>query len=189
MRYSLDDNRSSSRIEILLVDDREDGLIALEALLQQNKDYELVKARSGRQALDLLPNHDFAAILLDVQMPYMDGFETAALMRKTREAANTPIIFVTAIDKDERYVYRGYEAGAVDYIFKPFDPIILNSKVAVFAQLHQQRKQLLRQSLQLRAQENLRHNAEVQALEIENLQRYRSLGDAIPHIIWRENPF
>ncbi|HMN69396.1 MAG TPA: response regulator [Bdellovibrionales bacterium] len=108
--------RTRGNVEILLVDDREDGLIALEALLSEVRDYELVKARSGREALAHLDHHDFAMILLDVQMPELDGFETAELIRAMPRYRNVPILFVTAINNDERYVYRGYEAGAVDYI-------------------------------------------------------------------------
>src|SRR3954447_11073051 len=113
---------TNRKVDILLVDDREDGLIALEAILSDNKSYNLVKARSGREAIDALPNHDFAAILLDVQMPRMDGFQAAEIIRNMIRFQHIPILFVTAINKDDRYVQRGYEQGAVDYIFKPYEP-------------------------------------------------------------------
>src|SRR4051794_10024064 len=137
MRESID-----QRIDILLVDDREDGLIALEALLGCESTYNLVKAQSGKAAIGLLDLYDFAMILLDVQMPELDGFETAQIIRQQSRFQSIPILFVTAINKDDRYIYRGYEAGAVDYIFKPFDPMILRSKVAVFADLHLKNRQI-----------------------------------------------
>jgi two-component system, sensor histidine kinase len=178
----------SRTVDILLVDDREDGLIALEAVLSDYKNYNLVKARSGREAIDLLPQFDFAAILLDVQMPGMDGFQTAEVIRNMIRFQAVPIIFVTAINKDERYIARGYEKGAVDYIFKPFEPIILKSKVAVFAQLHLQKREIVEQSRLLQEREALHHRAQVQSLELENLKRYRDLADSVPHLIWRTGP-
>src|SRR4051812_9579056 len=105
---------NSNTVDILLVDDREDGLIALEALLQNHENYNLVKARSGHEALRAVELYDFAMILLDVQMPVLDGFQTAELIRRQQRFQSIPIIFVTAINKDDRYVYRGYESGAVD---------------------------------------------------------------------------
>lgn len=145
----------------------------------------LVKAQSGREALELLDLYDFGVILLDVQMPEMDGFETAMHIRKHEKYKHTPIIFVTAINKDAQYIYRGYEAGAVDYIFKPFEPQILRSKVNVFIEL-------FRKTQQLREQRDLIHESErrerylrLAELEVESLRRYRNLADAIPHIVWR----
>lgn len=176
------------KVDILLVDDREDGLIALEAVLSENSQYRLVKASSGRDALKLLDSYDFAAILLDVQMPELDGFQTAEIIRRQGRHAHIPIVFVTAIDKDERYIHRGYEAGAVDYIFKPFDPIILGSKVAIFTDLHLKNRRLQVQSRQLAEREALERKMQVQLLEIENLRRYRNLADSIPHIVLRACP-
>ena len=115
------------KINILLVDDKPKNLIALEGVLD-NPRLNLVKANSGREALSLILDYDFALVLLDVQMPDMDGFETAELMRGIEKTKHIPIIFVTAINKDQKYVFKGYEAGAVDYMFKPVDPEILNSK-------------------------------------------------------------
>lgn len=177
-----------NRLDILLVDDREDGLITLEALLCEYKNYRLVKARSGMEAIRLLDNYDFAVILLDVQMPEMDGFETAEIIRKQPRFQHIPIIFVTAINKDERYVYRGYEAGAVDYIFKPFEPIVLRSKVAIFADIHLKSRQLREQARQLAERDALKHRAYLQSVELESLRRYRSLADAIPHMVLRALP-
>jgi PAS domain S-box-containing protein len=180
--------RTDTSVDILLVDDREDGLIALEALLSDNPDYHLVTARSGLEAIALLDKYDFAMVLLDVQMPHLDGFETAEIMRRNPRYSNLPIVFVTAINSDERYIYRGYEAGAVDYIFKPFDPVILRSKVSVFTDLHVKNRQLRVQEKQLAERELLEQRASVQAIEIESLRRYRNLAESIPHIIVRATP-
>ena len=125
---------TEGKVNILLVDDRPDGLLAMEVVLSSMR-YNLVKASSGIEALDLIRKYDFAAILLDVQMPGLDGFQTAEQIRKNERHRDTPIIFVTAINKDEAYVQRGYLTGAVDYILKPFDPLILRSKVSVFTEL------------------------------------------------------
>ena len=126
---------------ILLVDDRPENLLALEGILEplgQN----LLYAHSGEDALRQLLLHDVAVILLDVQMPGLDGFETAALIKQRERTRHIPIIFVTAISKDEEHVFRGYSAGAVDYVFKPFNPDVLRSKVAVFIELHEKTEQL-----------------------------------------------
>jgi len=180
--------RNDQSVDILLVDDREDGLITLEALLGEYKNYRLLKASSGQEAISLLDDYDFAVILLDVQMPVMDGFETAEVIRRSVRHRSIPILFVTALNKDERYIYRGYEAGAVDYIFKPFDPVILKSKVAVFADLHVKNRQLREQSRQLAERELLEQKAHNQSMEIESLRRYRNLAEAIPHIVLRATP-
>ncbi len=131
------------RVNILLVDDQPENLVALEAVLGGLGE-RLVAARSGRDALRRLLEDDFAVILLDVQMPEMDGFETAALIRQRDRSKNTPIIFVTAYSRGEADVARGYSVGAVDYIFKPLVPEILRSKVAVFADLFRKTMQVQR---------------------------------------------
>jgi PAS domain S-box len=172
------------KVDILIVDDRIDGLIALEAVLDM-PDINLVKAQSGREALDLIPHYQFALILLDVQMPEMDGFQCAELIRQNEKYKLTPIIFVTAINNDDRYIYRGYEAGAVDYIFKPFEPQILRSKVSVFVQLFTQAKRLQAQAEIIRESERRERYLRLTELEVESLRRYRNLADAIPHIVWR----
>ena len=178
--------KNADVIDILIVDDREDGLIALEAVLQQLPGVNLVRARSGVEALDLLPNYNFAVILLDVQMPILDGFQTAKIIRTRHEKYKyTPIIFVTAINKDDQYIYKGYEAGAVDYVFKPFEPQILRSKVSVFLDLHRKSKLLEAQSEQIRISERRERSLRLAEQEVENLKRYRNLADAIPHIVWR----
>ena len=122
------------RPAILLVDDRRENLVALEATLAP-LDCELVSVSSGAEALRRLLTGEFAVILLDVQMPDMDGFETARYVKQRRRTRDIPIIFVTAISKEREHVFRGYEAGAVDYLLKPYEPELLRSKVAVFVNL------------------------------------------------------
>jgi two-component system cell cycle response regulator len=125
-------------LHILLVDDKPANLLALESLLE-SPEVRTIKAASGNEALGLLLEYDFALVLLDVQMPDMDGFETAELMRSNEKTRNIPIIFVTAISKEQQNIFKGYESGAVDYLFKPLDPHILIGKVRVFIELHRQR--------------------------------------------------
>jgi signal transduction histidine kinase len=137
------------RVNILLVDDRQENLLALEATLAylgQN----IVQASSGREALKLLLDQEFAVILLDVHMPDMDGFETAALIRDREKSQNVPIIFLTAMHKGQGQVFRGYSLGAVDYIFKPFEPDILKAKVAVFIELYKKTEEIKQQADLLR---------------------------------------
>lgn len=126
---------------ILLVDDHPENLIALEAVLEA-PDRNLVKAYSGQDALGLALKMDFALVLLDVQMPEMDGFEVASWMRKNKRTRSIPIIFVTAINKDQQYIFKGYESGAIDYLFKPVDPIILTHKVSFFLELDEKNRLL-----------------------------------------------
>jgi len=136
------------KANILIVDDKPENLLALESILD-NPQIQLYKATSGNEALALVLEYDFALILLDVQMPDIDGFETAELMRGNKKTKHIPIIFVTAINKDQKYVFKGYETGAVDYLFKPLDPEILKSKVEVFLNLYNQKKLIKKQSLEL----------------------------------------
>jgi CheY-like chemotaxis protein len=126
--------RSVRSPRILAVDDKRENLVALEAILQ-GLPLELHTVDSGERALKKLLNDDYAAILLDAQMPGMDGFETAKHIKQRERTRNIPIIFLTANDYDPRLAFRGYQAGAVDYLTKPFDPWILRSKVTVFADL------------------------------------------------------
>jgi two-component system cell cycle response regulator len=139
---------SDRAIDVLLVDDRPENLLALESLLE-DLDVNIAKATSGNEALSLMLKRDFGVVLLDVQMPEMDGFETAELMRGNERTKRIPIIFVTAISKEERYVFQGYEAGAVDYLFKPLIPEILRSKVSVFIELEKRRGGLERATAKL----------------------------------------
>jgi CheY-like chemotaxis protein len=127
--------------KILLVDDRAENLLALEAILS-SLDQELVFARSGEAAVEAAVADDFAVILLDVVMPGMDGFETAAQIKEQGRAQDVPIIFLTAAGADPELAFRGYAAGAVDYISKPFDPWVLRAKVSVFVDLYLKDRQL-----------------------------------------------
>lgn len=125
---------SEAKVNILLVDDHPENLIALESVLE-GLGQNLVHAHSGMEALKCVLNQDFAVILLDVQMPDMDGFEAATLMRAREKSRHIPIIFLTAINKHDAHVFKGYSVGAVDYVFKPFDPDLLRAKVAAFIEM------------------------------------------------------
>src|SRR5919112_2962645 len=150
-------------VEILLVDDRPENLLALEAILEP-LNQTLVRAHSGDEALRKLLLHDFAVILLDVQMPGLNGFETARIIKSRERTKYIPIIFLTAISKEEAYVFEGYSVGAVDYIFKPFQPEILRSKVAAFVDLFLRQRKLAEQEALVRESERreleLRHMRE-----------------------------
>ncbi|MFD8483966.1 two-component system response regulator [Kitasatospora sp. NPDC004615] len=139
------------KAKILLVDDRPENLLALEAILSA-LDQTLVRASSGEEALKALLTDDFAVILLDVQMPGMDGFETAAHIKRRERTRDIPIIFLTAINHGPHHTFRGYAAGAVDYISKPFDPWVLRAKVSVFVDLYVKNTQLKEQAALLRLQ-------------------------------------
>ncbi len=143
--------RVDDKAKILLVDDREENLIALEAILS-SLDQDLVRARSGEDALKALLTDEYAVILLDVVMPGMDGFETARDIKRRKKTRDLPIIFLTAVNSDPDYAFRGYAAGAVDFISKPFDPWVLRAKVSVFVELHNKNKQLRDQTVLLREQ-------------------------------------
>ena len=169
-------------VEILLVDDRPENLLALEAILEP-LNQTLIRAHSGDEALRKLLLHDFAVILLDVQMPGINGFETARLIKSRERTRYIPIIFLTAISKDEEYVFQGYSVGAVDYLFKPFQPDILRSKVSVFVDLYLKQKQLSEQQVLLRASEvrelELKHKLEITESEARFSEIVGSAMDAI----------
>ncbi|MFJ8266062.1 PAS domain S-box protein [Peribacillus asahii] len=129
-------NAASQKVNILMVDDHPENLLALEAVLS-SPNYSLVCATSGKEALKCLLKQEFAVILLDVQMPGLNGFETAKLIRARAKTKHTPIIFITAISQDREHVERGYSVGAIDYIFKPFQPEILKSKIEKFVEMHE----------------------------------------------------
>jgi two-component system, sensor histidine kinase and response regulator len=132
---------SPKQAKILVVDDRSENLFAMKRILKA-VDAEVVTAESGHEALSLLLRHEFAVIFLDVQMPEMDGFEVASLMRQNKQTAHIPIIFVTAISTEDKYLFEGYESGAVDYLFKPIAAEILQSKARIFCDMYGQRKEL-----------------------------------------------
>ena len=168
----------STRARILLVDDDERNLLALSEVLEPLA--EVVTATSGRVALRELLKDDFAVILLDVFMPDMDGYETAALVRQRSQTARIPIIFLSAVNKETEHLMRGYAMGAVDYVFKPVDPIVLKSKVAVFVDLFLLRQQIASQA---RAEQELREaklEADTERLAVEReLQQSRLRQAAI----------
>ena len=141
--------KTKNSVKILLVDDREENLFALEVILS-NQNYLFVKANSGNEALKiLLHEQDFAIILMDVQMPEMDGFETVELIRDMETLKHVPIIFLTASMDNSAHVFKGYQAGAVDYMIKPISPEILIAKVAVFVELYLKTHELIVQKEQL----------------------------------------
>jgi PAS domain S-box-containing protein len=169
-------------VDVLLVDDRAENLLALEAILEP-LGQRMVRAHSGEEALRQLLTRDFAVILLDVQMPGMNGFETARMIKARERSKYIPIIFLTAISKSEEYVFQGYSVGAVDYMAKPFQPDILRSKVAVFVELYQKQRQLQRQEQMLRERERaeleLSHMRELWESEARFGDIVRSALDAI----------
>ncbi len=169
-------------VEILIVDDRPENLLALEAILEPLGQI-LVRAGSGDEALRKLLAHDVAMILLDVQMPGINGFETAKLIKSRERTKFIPIIFLTAISKDEEYIFEGYSAGAVDYMAKPFNPDILRSKVSVFVDLYQKQRQLAAQQHLLaegeRRELELRHMREIYESEARFSEIVGSAMDAI----------
>lgn len=138
-------NSEPERVNILMVDDSEENLLALEAVLL-SPNYHLVSAKSGEEALMCVLKQDFAVILLDVQMPGLNGFETAKLIKARERSKNIPIIFITAISQDMKHVHRGYSVGAIDYIFKPFNPETLKRKIEQFVKIHQSHTQILQKN-------------------------------------------
>src|SRR3954468_22946397 len=134
---------TDGRAGILLVDDMEDNLLALEAVLGSLNE-PMVRARSGEEAMKALLRQRFAVVLLDIRMPGMDGFETAANIKRLAHAKHVPIIFRTGPDADAGYAFRGYATGAADYLTKPFDPWVLRAKVTVFLDLHRKTLELER---------------------------------------------
>lgn len=129
------------KFDILIVDDRPENLLTLESILEST-DLNIYKASSGNEALGIMLEHEFALVLLDVQMPGMDGFETAELMRSSEKTKNIPIIFVTAISTERKHIFKGYEKGAVDYLYKPLDLEILKSKINAFVEFFRQQREL-----------------------------------------------
>ncbi len=142
---------TDERASILLVDDMEDNLVALEAVLGSLNE-PLVRARSGEEAMKALLRQRFAVVLLDIRMPGMDGFETAANIKRLDQTKDVPIIFLTGTDSDTGYAFRGYATGAADYLTKPFDPWVLRAKVTVFLDLHRKNRQLERMLAREQAQ-------------------------------------
>ncbi len=164
------------KIPVLLVDDRPENLIALEGLLD-DRGLDIFKASSGNEALGLSLKHDFAIVLMDVRMPDMDGFETAELMRSNPKTSGLPIIFVTAAMNDIEHQFKGYQAGAFDYLLKPIEPTVLRSKIRVFCDLYQQRRKIEAHEQQLESlvsERTAELNKAVESLR-ESGRRFREL--------------
>ena len=164
----------SDTVDVLVVDDERINLKLVEGILR-GQDLNLVTAMSGSEALKLLDSHDFAVALLDVMMPGMDGFELAEHLRSSEATRNIPIIFITAISKEQKHVFRGYELGAVDYLFKPVEPEILRGKTNIFAELHRHKRSLLKTTQRLEM--TVRELEASRAALVESEQRYRMVAD------------
>ncbi len=164
-------DKTKSEIKILVVDDREDNLFSIETILER-EGYHIFKATSGRAALKvLLKQHDFTLILMDVQMPDMNGFETASLIYEREKLKHIPIIFITAHNQGEEKMYEGYKMGGVDFIYKPINPELLRFKVSVFAELYRKNHQLVLQEKKLIAvNENLENQIEESKISEEKIR-------------------
>lgn len=167
----------SDQAKALLVDDRRENLLALEAILQ-GLPVDPVTVESGEAALKQLLVDDFAVILLDAQMPEMDGFEVASHIKRRERTRHVPIIFLTAADRDAQLALRGYAAGAVDYLTKPFDPWVLRAKVSVFVDLWTKNQQLRRHAETVRAREAQWRRLTAAVDEASGLLRTALAGDA-----------
>jgi PAS domain S-box-containing protein len=170
-------------VSVLLVDDHVENLLALEVTLDL-PGVNLVKASSGAEALRCVLRGSFAAILLDVSMPEMDGFEVARLIKLRGRSKHIPIVFLTAAIKDIESIYRGYEVGAVDYILKPIDADVVRAKVAVFVELYRRGEEITRQAELLREADERRRETEIAELRGATERRYHRLADAVPQLVW-----
>jgi PAS domain S-box-containing protein len=173
-----------NKVNILVVDDRVEGILAIQAVLD-SPEYNIIAASSGSEALKHLLRDDFAVIILDVQMPLMNGFETAEIIKTREKSKDIPIIFMSAINQDEQYVYQGYKVGAVDYLLKPFDPYILRAKVAVFVDIFQKKRLIKEQAQKIYENEIQAHATSITNMELESFKRYQNLADSIPQIVFR----
>jgi len=169
-------------VKILLVDDRAENLLALEAILEPLGQL-LVRAHSGPEALKRVLETEFAAILLDVQMPDMNGFEVAEIIKSRERSRTIPIIFLSAISKEDAYVFKGYSMGAVDYVFKPFNPDVLRSKVAVFVDLYLKQGEIQRQGDLLRESQKreleLEHRTSLLEAEARSAAKLSQMNDEL----------
>jgi two-component system, sensor histidine kinase len=173
---------SGERVNILLVDDRAENLLALEAILEQ-LGQKLVRANSGPEALKMVLSEEFAMILLDVQMPGMNGFEVAEIIKSREKSRTIPIIFLSAISKEDAYVFKGYSMGAVDYVFKPFNPDVLRSKVSVFVDLYLKQCEIQRQGDLLRDSQKreleLEHRTSLLEAEARSAAKLAQMNDEL----------
>src|SRR5438045_6498159 len=179
----------AERTRVLLVDDDERNLLAVATVLEDLG--EVVLARSGEEALRHLLKGEFAVILLDVYMPGMDGYETAQIIRGRDQTKGIPIVFLSAVNKEAEHQLRGYSMGAVDYVFKPVDPVILRSKVSVFVQLFEKTKEVERKAKHEQAllDANLRANADRLHAEQELRraeQRQAAIIQSLPMVLYLE---
>src|SRR6476469_148977 len=183
---------SASQVErprVLLVDDDERNLLAVATVLEDLG--EVVMARSGEEALRHLLKGEFAVILLDVYMPGMDGYETAQIIRSREQSKGIPIIFLSAVNKETEHLIRGYSMGAVDYVFKPVEPVVLRSTAAVFVDLYMMTREVRRKAKQEQQllDENLRANAERLRAEQELRlaeQRQAAIIQSLPMVLYLE---
>ncbi|RYZ52934.1 MAG: hybrid sensor histidine kinase/response regulator, partial [Sphingobacteriales bacterium] len=176
--------KQKPEIKLLVVDDREDNLFSIETILDKDG-YTIKKANSGRAALKiLLKEHDFTLILMDVQMPGLNGFETATLIYERDKLKHIPVIFITAHDHEEDSIFRGYQMGGVDYIYKPINPELLRAKVAVFVELYTKNHQLIAQeqklvaanrSLEKEIQERINSEEQIKSLNQQLMQNINQL--------------
>lgn len=193
MDFVTSDQTSHDRpeIKLLVVDDREDNLFSIETILEKDG-YIVKKANSGRAALKiLLKEHDFTLILMDVQMPGLNGFETATMIYERDKLKHIPIIFITAHDHGEDNIFRGYQMGGVDYIYKPINPELLRAKVAVFVELYTKNHQLMAQEQKLKAanqnlereiQDRIKSEAHINMLNkqlMENINQLKSINEEL----------
>lgn len=173
---------TDNRVNVLLVDDRAENLLALEAILEPLGQL-LIRANSGPEALRRVLETDFAVILLDVQMPGMNGFEVAEIIKSRERSRTIPIIFLSAISKEDAYVFKGYSMGAVDYVFKPFNPDVLRSKVAVFVDLYTKQREIQRQGDLLRDSQKreleLEHRTSLLEAEARSAAQLSQMNDEL----------
>jgi signal transduction histidine kinase len=173
---------SDDRVNVLLVDDRPENLLALEAILEP-LGQKLVRANSGPDALRCVLESEFATILLDVQMPGMNGFEVAEIIKSRERSRTIPIIFLSAISKEDAYVFKGYSMGAVDYVFKPFNPDVLRSKVSVFVDLFRKQRELQHQAELLREAQKreleLEHRTSMLEAEARSAAKLTQMNDEL----------
>jgi signal transduction histidine kinase len=173
---------TDERVSILLVDDRPENLLALEAILEP-LGQELIRANSGPEALKKVLEVDLSVILLDVQMPGMNGFEVAEIIKSRERSRTIPIIFLSAISKEDAYVFKGYSMGAVDYVFKPFNPDVLRSKVAVFVDLFLKQREIQRQGDLLRESQKreleLEHRTSLLETEARSAAKLSQMNDEL----------
>jgi signal transduction histidine kinase len=174
-------------VPILLADDRPEDLQVLRAVLGSPR-HHLVAATSGDEALRHLLERDFAAVVLDILMPGMDGFELAAMIRSRKRSAQTPILFLSGVGSDAESLHRAYALGAVDYLVKPVDPDVLRAKVAVFVQLFEKDRRIHAQSRALLDAERRNRELELEQVKLAGLRRYCNLADALPTLVWTADP-